>query len=108
MLAMYPTNSKDYLERLARNADLLYTLISDLLDANRIDRKLSIRSLTKLNTIRNHLSVLRYCSKLEGLCKSFDIAQMVAVICEKFIIRWTRRAFRVMTRKFSCIHSHWI
>ena len=37
MLAMYPTSSKDYLERLARNADRLYTLISDLLDANRID-----------------------------------------------------------------------
>lgn len=37
MLAMYPNSSKDYLERLARNADRLYTLISDLLDANRID-----------------------------------------------------------------------
>jgi two-component system, OmpR family, sensor histidine kinase VicK len=29
--------SKDYLERLARNADRLYTLISDLLDATRLD-----------------------------------------------------------------------
>lgn len=37
MLAMYPRDSKDYLERLARNADRLYTLISDLLDANKID-----------------------------------------------------------------------
>lgn len=37
MLAMYPTDSKDYLERLARNADRLYTLISDLLDASKID-----------------------------------------------------------------------
>jgi signal transduction histidine kinase len=37
MLGMYPSNSKDYLERLARNADRLYTLISDLLDANKID-----------------------------------------------------------------------
>lgn len=37
MLAMYPSDSKDYLERLARNADRLYTLISDLLDANKID-----------------------------------------------------------------------
>ncbi|HKX20519.1 MAG TPA: HAMP domain-containing sensor histidine kinase [Nitrososphaeraceae archaeon] len=37
MLAMYPSGSKDYLERLARNADRLYTLISDLLDANKID-----------------------------------------------------------------------
>jgi two-component system, OmpR family, sensor histidine kinase VicK len=37
MLAMYPSDSKDYLERLARNADRLYSLISDLLDANKID-----------------------------------------------------------------------
>jgi len=40
MLAMFPNNSKDskeYLERLARNADRLYTLISDLLDATRLD-----------------------------------------------------------------------
>lgn len=40
MLAMFPNNSKgskDYLERLGRNADRLYTLISDLLDATRLD-----------------------------------------------------------------------
>jgi signal transduction histidine kinase len=40
MLKMFPNNSKDskdYLERLARNADRLYTLISDLLDATRLD-----------------------------------------------------------------------
>jgi signal transduction histidine kinase len=40
MLSMFPhdsKDSKDYLERLARNADRLYTLISDLLDATRLD-----------------------------------------------------------------------
>lgn len=40
MLTMFPEDSKDskdYLERLARNADRLYTLISDLLDATRLD-----------------------------------------------------------------------
>ncbi|HEY7778057.1 MAG TPA: HAMP domain-containing sensor histidine kinase [Nitrososphaeraceae archaeon] len=40
MLASFPNDSKDskdYLERLARNADRLYTLISDLLDATRLD-----------------------------------------------------------------------
>lgn len=40
MLMMFPNDSKDskdYLERLGRNADRLYTLISDLLDATRLD-----------------------------------------------------------------------
>lgn len=40
MLTMFPNDSKDskdYLDRLARNADRLYTLISDLLDATRLD-----------------------------------------------------------------------
>ena len=40
MLTMFPNDSKetkDYLERMARNADRLYTLISDLLDATRLD-----------------------------------------------------------------------
>jgi len=40
MLTMFPNDSKDrkdYLERLARNADRLYTLISDLMDATRLD-----------------------------------------------------------------------
>jgi signal transduction histidine kinase len=40
MLTLFPNDSKDskdYLERLARNADRLYTLISDLLDATRLD-----------------------------------------------------------------------
>ncbi len=40
MLTMFPNDSKDskdYIERLARNADRLYTLISDLLDATRLD-----------------------------------------------------------------------
>ena len=40
MLTMFPNDSKDskdYLERLSRNADRLYTLISDLLDATRLD-----------------------------------------------------------------------
>lgn len=37
MLELSPNSSKDYLERLARNADRLYTLISDLLDATRME-----------------------------------------------------------------------
>jgi len=40
MLTMFQNDSKDskdYLERLARNAERLYTLISDLLDATRLD-----------------------------------------------------------------------
>jgi signal transduction histidine kinase len=37
MLSMYPDSSEDYLVRLARNADRLYTLISDLLDVTRIE-----------------------------------------------------------------------
>lgn len=40
MLTTFPNDSKDnkdYLERLARNADRLYALISDLLDATRVD-----------------------------------------------------------------------
>ena len=37
MLEMFPDSSKDYLERLARNADRLYTLISDLLDVTRLE-----------------------------------------------------------------------
>jgi signal transduction histidine kinase len=40
MLMMFPNDSKDsknYIERLGRNADRLYTLISDLLDATRLD-----------------------------------------------------------------------
>jgi signal transduction histidine kinase len=37
LLEISPERSKQYLERLARNADRLYTLISDLLDATRID-----------------------------------------------------------------------
>ncbi|MGV8106574.1 MAG: sensor histidine kinase [Nitrososphaerota archaeon] len=37
MLEMYPDGSKDYLERLARNADRLYRLISDLLDVTRLE-----------------------------------------------------------------------
>jgi two-component system sensor histidine kinase VicK len=37
MLEIFPERSKQYLDRLARNADRLYTLTSDLLDANRID-----------------------------------------------------------------------
>jgi two-component system, OmpR family, sensor histidine kinase VicK len=45
MLAMFPESSKDYLERLARNADRLYTLISDLLDSTRLE--IGILKLTK-------------------------------------------------------------
>jgi signal transduction histidine kinase len=37
MLSMYPDSSQDYLERLSKNADRLYTLISDLLDVTRIE-----------------------------------------------------------------------
>jgi signal transduction histidine kinase len=37
MLQISPERSKQYLERLIRNADRLYTLTSDLLDATRID-----------------------------------------------------------------------
>ena len=37
MLEMFPERSKQYLDRLARNADRLYTLTSDLLDVTRID-----------------------------------------------------------------------
>jgi two-component system, OmpR family, sensor histidine kinase VicK len=37
MLDLFPERSKQYLDRLARNADRLYTLTSDLLDATRID-----------------------------------------------------------------------
>lgn len=37
MLEMFPDDNKDYLERLTRNADRLYTLISDLLDATRLE-----------------------------------------------------------------------
>jgi two-component system, OmpR family, sensor histidine kinase VicK len=37
MLEMFPERSKQYLERLERNADRLYTLTSDLLDVTRID-----------------------------------------------------------------------
>ena len=37
MLEISPEKSKQYLERLTRNADRLYTLTSDLLDATRID-----------------------------------------------------------------------
>lgn len=37
MLEIFPERSKQYLDRLARNADRLYTLTSDLLDATRID-----------------------------------------------------------------------
>ena len=37
MLEMFPERSKQYLYRLARNADRLYTLTSDLLDVTRID-----------------------------------------------------------------------
>ncbi|MGI0033139.1 MAG: sensor histidine kinase [Nitrososphaeraceae archaeon] len=37
MLEMFPERSKQYLDRLTRNADRLYSLTSDLLDATRID-----------------------------------------------------------------------
>jgi len=37
MLEMFPERSKQYLDRLERNADRLYTLTSDLLDVTRID-----------------------------------------------------------------------
>jgi signal transduction histidine kinase len=37
MLDLFPERSKQYLDRVARNADRLYTLTSDLLDATRID-----------------------------------------------------------------------
>ena len=37
MLEMFPERSNQYLDRLARNADRLYSLTSDLLDATRID-----------------------------------------------------------------------
>jgi signal transduction histidine kinase len=40
MLTMFPNDSKenkDYLERMSRNAERLYTLISDLLDVTRLD-----------------------------------------------------------------------
>jgi len=37
MLQMFPEDSKEYLERLSRNADRLYTLISDLLEATRLE-----------------------------------------------------------------------
>ena len=37
MLEMFPDGSKDYLERLARNAERLYRLISDLLDVTRLE-----------------------------------------------------------------------
>ena len=37
MLEMFPDGSKDYLERLARNADRLYRLISALLDVTRLE-----------------------------------------------------------------------
>jgi two-component system sensor histidine kinase VicK len=37
MLEIFPERSKQYLDRLARNADRLYTLTSDLLDATRMD-----------------------------------------------------------------------
>ena len=37
MLEMFPDDSKEYLERLARNAERLYTLISDLLDVTRLE-----------------------------------------------------------------------
>lgn len=37
MLQRFPERGEQYLERLARNADRLYTLISDLLDATRLE-----------------------------------------------------------------------
>ncbi|HEX7178214.1 MAG TPA: HAMP domain-containing sensor histidine kinase [Nitrososphaeraceae archaeon] len=37
MLDLFPERTKQYLDRVARNADRLYTLTSDLLDATRID-----------------------------------------------------------------------
>ncbi|HSA72708.1 MAG TPA: HAMP domain-containing sensor histidine kinase [Nitrososphaeraceae archaeon] len=37
MLQMFPGDSKEYLERLSRNADRLYTLISDLLEATSLE-----------------------------------------------------------------------
>ena len=37
MLEMFPERSNQYLDSLARNADRLYSLTSDLLDATRID-----------------------------------------------------------------------
>lgn len=37
MLEMFPDGNKDYLERLSRNADRLYRLISDLLDVTRLE-----------------------------------------------------------------------
>jgi len=37
MLEMFPDDSKEYLERLSRNAERLYTLISDLLDVTRLE-----------------------------------------------------------------------
>jgi two-component system, OmpR family, sensor histidine kinase VicK len=37
MLEMFPERTKDYLKRLKRNADRLWTLTSDLLDATMID-----------------------------------------------------------------------
>lgn len=56
MLQMFPESRKHYLERLARNADRLYTLISDLLDATRLETGLLNLTNTDFNitdTIRD-------------------------------------------------------
>jgi len=62
MLEMFPDDSKEYLERLARNAERLYTLISDLLDVTRLEigiLKLFKANLNLTDTIREVVSDIK-------------------------------------------------
>lgn len=62
MLEMFPDDNKEYLERLARNAERLYTLISDLLDVTRLEigiLKLFKANLNLTDTIREVVSDIK-------------------------------------------------
>ena len=62
MLEMFPDDSKEYLERLSRNAERLYTLISDLLDVTRLEigiLKLFKANLNLTDTIREVVSDIK-------------------------------------------------
>lgn len=49
MIEVLPERSKEYIERLRRNADRLYTLTSDILDATKIEAGTLRMNMTHFN-----------------------------------------------------------
>jgi two-component system, OmpR family, sensor histidine kinase VicK len=78
MIEMLPERSKEYIERLRRNADRLYTLTSDILDATKIEAGTLRMNMTHFNlteTINEVVKDMR--KKTFAMHKDVDMDNMI-------------------------------